>query len=110
MNASREISTCIALFPFLYALFLKHRLVEKLDVHIIADAFYMSVLTRPEYVARSPDFKVAQGILTRAEFREIPYRAQTLFGYSESTSLSVGEVRVRAPCRPSDVSAEADES
>ena len=91
-----------------FALGFGNGFVEKLDIHIVADSFHVTMLLSAEDRACTSDLKVAHcDAEAAAELREFTDSVKTLCGYlGENFSLAESEICESASARTSYTSAE----
>ena len=79
-----------------FALFLQNRLVQQLEVHVVAHAGHVAGLLGAQKVARAPDLQIPHGNFEAgAEFGKIPDGGKPLFGdFGEILFRAVGEIGV----------------
>ncbi|MPM49264.1 hypothetical protein SDC9_95992 [bioreactor metagenome] len=80
MGVHRQIGGAFRRADGLHALFLQHRLLQKLEIHVVAHAHHVPGLLRPQQVARAPDFQIPHGdFKPGAELHVFPDGAKALF-------------------------------
>ena len=86
-------------FTYIFSLKLSHSPVDLLAVQLITDAFYVTALCLPEYVAGASELQIAHRQLEAcAEFREFPYSSKSLSrDLGEDLARLVHQIRVGKP-------------
>src|SRR5690606_21998483 len=87
---------------------LAHGLLQELAVQLEPDRGNVTVLLRPQQVARSPDLQVPEGDLeARPELGELPDGLQALLSvFGQYFVPAVGEIRISHPVAPPDPAAQ----
>ena len=93
----RQVGGALHPHGHLPALLLQHRVVQQLQVHVVAHGHHVAGLLRPQQIARSADLQIPHGDLEAgAEFHILPYGGEPLGGHlRQHLAGAIGQIGIR---------------